>query len=341
MVFPRTVLQFVLIASVRVPLVTSRRAVHINQQLLDKDHAQEQEQEQASTNFPGKTHLSVEKELLVRECIAGRAKDWPELHVRLGLTMPNEDNVTDTPVELVIKIFQLRDKIEASRASHSFSWLFKAEETTKWEKEEEKVSKQLLSYRFDYDTAFDRCAKGSTDLSYECMTDSACPNHTSDCKPLETSVKHRIDAKDLVEHLQNMRSWYHDYSKDEAYLWETVKWIDTSLKDATYSWTKTKNSCRKHLDEDVEAIKRRVLAELSAGEAQEDGACHEKAGMMCPEGTYTTTQRRWNHAVGAGAFGTTFLVAKLTLLPLGGAIGTGPGGARGRGDRASSRRTPS
>jgi len=174
MVQPRAVLHFVLISSACVPPVTSRRAVDVDEQSLDEERDQEQQQEQASTVFPGKTHLSVEKELLVRECVAGRARGWPELHARLGLNMSKKENMTDTPLDLVIKVFKLKDKIEASLANHTFSRLFKTDETMAWEKEAETTAKQLLSYRFDFDTAFHRCAKGSTDLSYECMTDRAC-----------------------------------------------------------------------------------------------------------------------------------------------------------------------
>jgi len=213
-----------------VPRRRGRREANLGQR-----PRQGQQQEQASTVFPGKTHLSVDKELLVRECVAGRARGWPELHARLGLNMSKKENMTDTPLDLVIKVFKLKDKIEASLANHTFSRLFKTDETMAWEKEAETTAKQLLSYRFDFDTAFHRCAKGSTDLSYECMTDRACPNHTSNCKSLEDSVKQRIDASDLVEHLRDMRSWYHHYSKDEAHLWEKIKGIDKNLSDSKYS----------------------------------------------------------------------------------------------------------
>jgi hypothetical protein len=307
-------------------LVTSRHLVHETGQLLDK----EQEQERVSMDFPGKAALSVEKELLVRECVAARAMDWSELHTRLDLTMPNDEQVTDSPIDLVIEVFKLKDKIKASLASHKLNWLFKDDGTKEMEKEEERAAKKLLGFQFDFDTAFDRCAKGMDDMAYQCMVDSACPNHTADCKSLEDSVKRRIDARDLVEHLRDMRSWYHDYGQDEANLWKEVERLDEALKDAKWKWTDNKHSCRKRIDAEVEAIKQRVIDELSAGEEQEDGACHEKADMMCPEGTYTTTQRRWNHVAGAGTFGTVYLIGKFTILPLGTMIGTaiaGPAGA--------------
>lgn len=69
--------------------------------------------------------------------------------------------------------------------------------------------------------------------------------------------------------------------------------------------------------------------ELSAGEEQEDGTCHEAPDKMCPEGTYATIQRQWYLRTGAAASSTAFLIAKFTLLPIGSMIGTalmGPAG---------------
>jgi len=338
MVQPRIFLRFAWVVSVCVHQVWSRRVAQAEEQILASHrHVHEtahlvdkKEQELESMHFPGKTDLGVEKELLVRECVAARAMDWPELHTRLGLRMPENKNTTDSPIDLVIQVFKFKDKIKASQANHKLNWLFKDDGTKAWEAEEEKAATQLLGYQFDFDTAFDRCAKGMTDLSYQCMIDSACPSHTADCKSLADSVRRRIDVRDLVEHLRDMRSWYHDYGKDEAYLWKEVKQMDKALKDGKYSWTATKKSCRKRLDAEVDAIKKRVLGELSAGEEQADGACHEKAGMMCPEGTYATTQRRWNKVAGAGTFGTVYLIGKFTILPLGTLLGTavaGPAGA--------------
>uniref|UniRef100_A0A7S2DL31 Uncharacterized protein n=1 Tax=Alexandrium andersonii TaxID=327968 RepID=A0A7S2DL31_9DINO len=71
------------------------------------------------------------------------------------------------------------------------------------------------------------------------------------------------------------------------------------------------------------------MEELSAAEEDSADVCREKKDQMCPEGTFATTARRWNQVAGAAAAGSTFLVAKLTLLPLGATIGGIAGGPPG------------
>jgi hypothetical protein len=274
-----------------------------------------------------KTASDVETTILVRECIAARANDWPDLHERLGLNMPKEDeHVTDSPVELVKTIFHLEDLVASRAAARSqfqaaFHWNYFSSSMKQWAAEEKQAEAALHSYRFDYDTAKERCAKGSTDLAYDCMA------RIGSMYGLADSVKRRIDARDLSEHLGRMSS---KYIPDAVALTKEIAKLDKVLKTGNYQWTRAKKSCRKLLAEEVKAIQQRVLNELSAGEAQEDGACHEKEDKMCSEGTYTTNQRRWNHKAGAAAFSAGYLISKFTLMPLGGAIGTaimGPAGA--------------
>ncbi|CAK0834472.1 unnamed protein product [Prorocentrum cordatum] len=158
MVQPRIFLRFAWVVSVCVHQVWSRRVAQAEEQILASHrHVHEtahlvdkKEQELESMHFPGKTDLGVEKELLVRECVAARAMDWPELHTRLGLRMPENKNTTDSPIDLVIQVFKFKDKIKASQANHKLNWLFKDDGTKAWEAEEEKAATQLLGYQFDW-----------------------------------------------------------------------------------------------------------------------------------------------------------------------------------------------
>merc|ERR1719387_770167 len=204
--------------------VVSRRVLDTDGlQAKDLEVQQLQVEESKSKSDWGSSALDVEEELLVRECVAATALDWQGLHKRLGIPFPSDKNVADPPVDLVVKIFKLKDKMaERQKSRSSFQnmvhWSYFSSRMQKWEEEEKQAKDDLLAYRFVYDIAFARCAKGATDLCKECMMNKACPNSTADCKHLQDSVAKRVDAKRVVYHLQDMRSFWGDYSKTEAAL---------------------------------------------------------------------------------------------------------------------------
>jgi hypothetical protein len=136
----------------------------------------------------------------------------------------------------------------------------------------------------------------------------------------------RIDSRDAQENFKSSRGWFTWKSKDEKNLDKDVYRLYRELKSSGYDWKTNKEECTSMLDAKINATKERVSEELGAGKETEDG-CIELDDKMCPEGTFATTQRRWNTMKGGTVSSAILLVGKLTILPAFTAIGSAAGPA--------------
>jgi hypothetical protein len=237
--------------------------------------------------------------------------------------MSNHEESNYTPYELVEQVFRLDELIAEREAVRSgirhFGRGFFSSRLKDWTAKKEKALNDLYGYRFSYDTAFRRCKEGKTQLAYQCMEDAASGDN-------KMKVRQRIDLRDAQESYKGSRGWFTWRTDVEAIIAANVDRLYYELKDGGYDWKQNKKECTSMLDAKINATKERVSEELGAGKETEEG-CLEADDKMCPEGTFATTQRRWNQVKGGAVSGTILLVGKLTVLPAFTTIGSAAGPA--------------